>query len=54
MNLGVAYAVWCAEDLYVVWLFFRMPENILIQETGTAMTVYAPTDSIPEGRARAE
>lgn len=31
-----------AGDLYVVWTFSRMPEDILIQDTGVAMTVYAP------------
>ena len=31
-----------AGDLYVVWAFSRMPGSILVQDTGTAMTVYAP------------
>lgn len=31
-----------AGDLYVFWTFSRMPEDILIQDTGVAMTIYAP------------
>lgn len=31
-----------AGDLYVARTFARMPEDILVQDTGVAMTVYAP------------
>src|SRR5699024_9973818 len=31
-----------AGDLYVTVLFARLPKHILVQDTGTAMTVYAP------------
>ena len=33
-------------DLYVVWTFSRMPEDILVQDTGVAMTVYGLSDSV--------
>ncbi len=31
-----------AGDLYVAVLFARLPKNILVQDSGVAMTVYAP------------
>ena len=31
-----------AGDLYVFWTFSRLPEDILIQDTGVTMTIYAP------------
>ena len=31
-----------AGDLYATVLFARLPKHILVQDTGTAMTVYAP------------
>lgn len=31
-----------AGDLYVTWRFARFPQNILVQDTGVSMTVYAP------------
>lgn len=31
-----------AGDLYVVWRFFRLPEDILIQDHSVSMVVYAP------------
>lgn len=30
-----------AGDLYVVWRFCKMPEDILVRDTGVAMTVYS-------------
>ncbi len=31
-----------AGDLYVIFRFFTLPDDVLIFDTGTAMTVYAP------------
>ena len=34
-----------AGDLYVTWKMFRLPAGILIQDSGTAMMVYAPAQT---------
>lgn len=36
-------------DLYVVWTFSQMPKDILVQDTGVAMTVYSLSDSVTGG-----
>ena len=33
-----------AGDLYVTWLLSRMPKDILIQDAGVAMQVFAPAE----------
>lgn len=40
MNLSGA-----AGDMYVFWLLCRMPADILVQDAGVAMQVFAPADS---------
>lgn len=37
-----------AGDLYVTWKLSRLPKDILIRDTGVAMTVYAPNASTAE------
>lgn len=36
-----------AGDMYVTWLLCRMPEDILVQDAGVAMQVFAPADNEP-------
>ena len=33
-----------AGDLYVTWLFLRMPKDILVQDAGVSMKVYSPAE----------
>lgn len=39
MNLSGA-----AGDMYVTWLLCRMPADILVQDDGVAMQVFAPVE----------
>ena len=41
-----------AGDLYTVWVTARLPEDILVRDSGTAMEIFAPRNGAPRRRRR--
>ena len=46
-GLQIANIGGAAGDLYVVWRFRNLPGDILIQDDGVSMTVFAKSENLP-------